>query len=198
MKWNVVLTVYSIRHYIIKYIDMIIINYDYGIYCFDIGKMVVYREHIYVLPKIRYDSTIGKRPSQFCGTNRVTGTFRWFCELLWKVCGKREGLALYSPESFIFRNVKVWAGVVTSGTKQCELRSIRGVQLWLSGFSVYRSQDTKIEAMVPVRRSQESLGGQRQDCVSSQCQQQRGVSMRVPNVPCGIRKRKCPRSLFCL
>ena len=36
---------YSIRHYIIKYIDMIIINYDYRIYCFDIGKMVVFREH---------------------------------------------------------------------------------------------------------------------------------------------------------
>ena len=41
-----VLTVYSIRHYIIKYIDMLIIDYDYGIYCFDAGKMVVYREHI--------------------------------------------------------------------------------------------------------------------------------------------------------
>ena len=40
------LIVYSIRHYIIKYIDMIIINYDYRIYCFDRGKMVVYREHI--------------------------------------------------------------------------------------------------------------------------------------------------------
>ena len=38
-------TVYSIRHYIIKYIDMIIINYDYRIYHFDIEKMVVYREH---------------------------------------------------------------------------------------------------------------------------------------------------------
>ena len=37
---------------------MIIINYDYRIYCFDIGKMVVYREHIYVLPKIRYDTWI--------------------------------------------------------------------------------------------------------------------------------------------
>ena len=43
-----VLTVYSIRHYIIKYIDMIIINYDYIIYCFDRGKMVVYREHNYM------------------------------------------------------------------------------------------------------------------------------------------------------
>ena len=32
---------YSIRHYIIKYIDMLIIDYDYRIYCFDIGKMVV-------------------------------------------------------------------------------------------------------------------------------------------------------------
>ena len=42
-----VLTVYSIRHYIIKYINkVIIINYDYRIYCFDIGKMVVYRERI--------------------------------------------------------------------------------------------------------------------------------------------------------
>ena len=41
------LIVYSMRHYIIKYINMIIINYDYRIYCFDIGKMVVYREHIY-------------------------------------------------------------------------------------------------------------------------------------------------------
>ena len=40
------LTVYSIRHYIINYIDMIIIDYDYRIYCFDIGKMVVKREHI--------------------------------------------------------------------------------------------------------------------------------------------------------
>ena len=40
-----VLTVYSIRHSIIKYIDMIIINYDYRIYCFDKGKMGVYREH---------------------------------------------------------------------------------------------------------------------------------------------------------
>ena len=30
----------------IKYIDMLIINYDYRIYCFEIGKMVVYREHI--------------------------------------------------------------------------------------------------------------------------------------------------------
>ena len=29
-----------------KYIDMIIINYDYRIYCFDRGKMVVCREHI--------------------------------------------------------------------------------------------------------------------------------------------------------
>ena len=37
---------YSIRHYIIKYIDMIIINYDYIIYDIYIGKMVVYREHI--------------------------------------------------------------------------------------------------------------------------------------------------------
>ena len=30
----------------IKYIYMFIINYDYKIFCFDIGKMVVYREHI--------------------------------------------------------------------------------------------------------------------------------------------------------
>ena len=53
-----VLTVYSIRHYMIKYIDIIIINYDYRIYGFDIGKMVVYREHnLYVLPKVRYDIT---------------------------------------------------------------------------------------------------------------------------------------------
>ena len=37
---------YSIRHYIIMYIDMLIINYDYRIYVFNIGKMVVYREHI--------------------------------------------------------------------------------------------------------------------------------------------------------
>ena len=37
---------------------MIIINNDYIIYCFGIGKMVVYREHIYVLPKIRYDIII--------------------------------------------------------------------------------------------------------------------------------------------
>ena len=40
------LIVYSIRHYIRKYIDMLIINYEYRIYCFEIGKMVVYREHI--------------------------------------------------------------------------------------------------------------------------------------------------------
>ena len=39
-------SVYSIRHYIIKYIDMLIIDNDYRIYCFDVGKMVVYREHI--------------------------------------------------------------------------------------------------------------------------------------------------------
>ena len=50
------LIVYSIRHYILKYIDMIIINYDYRIYCFDRGKMLVSREHIYGLPKIRYDN----------------------------------------------------------------------------------------------------------------------------------------------
>ena len=41
-----VLTVYSIRHYIIKYTDMLIIDYDYRIYYFDIGKMVIEREHI--------------------------------------------------------------------------------------------------------------------------------------------------------
>ena len=29
-----------------KYIDMLIIDYDYRIYCFDVGKMVVYRENI--------------------------------------------------------------------------------------------------------------------------------------------------------
>ena len=41
------LTVYSIRHYIIKYIDMLSIDYGYVIYCFDIGKIVVSREHIW-------------------------------------------------------------------------------------------------------------------------------------------------------
>ena len=37
---------YSIRHYIINDIDILIIDYDYKIYCFDIGKMVVKREYI--------------------------------------------------------------------------------------------------------------------------------------------------------
>ena len=52
---------YSIRHYVIKYIEMLLINYEYRIYCFEIGKMVVYREHICPIPKIRYDNCIHQR-----------------------------------------------------------------------------------------------------------------------------------------
>ena len=51
---------YSIRHYIIKYIDMIIINYDYRIYDFYIGKIkrCWFTGNIYVLPKVRSDTSI--------------------------------------------------------------------------------------------------------------------------------------------
>ena len=44
---------------------------------------------------------IYKQRAQFCGmpatvTNLVTDPFRWFCELLVRVCGEREGI-LTSP-----------------------------------------------------------------------------------------------------
>ena len=52
-----VLTVYSIRHYIIKYIDMIIINYDYRIFCLNRERWW-FKGNIYVLPKIRYDKLV--------------------------------------------------------------------------------------------------------------------------------------------
>ena len=48
----------------------------------------------------------GRGPSQFCKMSAkvtiwVTDCFRWFCELLCKVCGQREEI-LTSPQSIIY------------------------------------------------------------------------------------------------
>ena len=68
------------------------------------GLQEVTKGHLYHLLGV-LDYYVIYRWSQFCEmspkvTNWATDPFRWLCELLWKVCGLKEGI-LTSPVSDI-------------------------------------------------------------------------------------------------